>query len=430
MRLPRKARRSGLAFAALVAALLVSAAPAAADMVTTLDNAGAGSLRSAIASTAAGATVTFAPGLDGTILLSEDLVIDKDLTIDGPSAQDLVISGNDATRVFQIYGLGTEVTIDDVTIRDGRADGDEPIGAGVWFIQGQALTLERVAVVSNESIKTDAVTPLGGGITVFDGHLEVIDSTLEDNRATDGTGGGLFIGTPATFEVSNSTIADNVASLGGGGLVSANAAGTITSSTIARNESSAQPGGGIRASGPAVVTLARSLVSGNSAGTAPDCLGPVASAGGNVLTSIAGCGIAPVASDATGVVAGLGPLGHHGGPTRTLLPLAGNPAIDHIPGPCPGADQRGVARPQANCDAGAVELRSAQLTALGPLALGSAQVGQQSAPVSVEITNAGDLDADITAVTLTGPNAAEVAPVADPDACTDATVLGRVRRAR
>jgi hypothetical protein len=67
--------------------------------------------------------------------------------------------------------------------------------------------------------------------------------------------------------------------------------------------------------------------------------------------------------------------------------------------------------------------RPAQLEASGPLALGAAVVGNTTPAATVEITNAGDRDADITAVSLTGPNAGEVEPVAGPDACTDATTL-------
>ena len=100
------ARRSGLAAAALVTALLVPAAPGLADTVTTLSDSGAGSLRAAIASTAAGGTVTFAPGLEGTIPLAGELTIDKDLTIDGPGARKLAISGNDASRVLHVFGAG------------------------------------------------------------------------------------------------------------------------------------------------------------------------------------------------------------------------------------------------------------------------------------------------------------------------------------
>jgi hypothetical protein len=411
MRLPGKA----LAAFAVLAALFAPAA-ASAETVDTLADSGPGSLRSAVA---AGGTVTFAPALSGTILLDSELLVDKDVTIDGPSDRSIVISGQDATRVIKVLGAGADVSIDDVTIRDGRVDGtSDPLGAGIWFIFGDSLRLERVAVLSSTAAKTDAVFPLGGGIAVLGGHFELIDSTVADNDATDGSAGGVFVGTPASFTIANSTIAGNRAA-GGGGLVSGNAAGTVTSSTIARNEGTAEPGGGIQASGPAVVTLQRSLVAGNTASTAPDCLGVPESGGDNVIGSLAGCGLVALASDVTGA-APVGQLGDHGGPTPTIKPLVGNPAIDHVA--CTGADQRGVARPQGSaCDAGAVELRQG-LGASGPLVLGSAQVGQQSGSATTVVTNTGELEAAVT-VALIGANAAEVETVADPDACTNATVL-------
>ena len=59
----------------------------------------------------------------------------------------------------------------------------------------------------------------------------------------------------------------------------------------------------------------------------------------------------------------LGPLADNGGLTRTRLPLAGSPLVDHIPvgtsGLCDSSnptDQRGAPRPLgAGCDAGSVE---------------------------------------------------------------------------
>jgi hypothetical protein len=53
----------------------------------------------------------------------------------------------------------------------------------------------------------------------------------------------------------------------------------------------------------------------------------------------------------------LGPLADNGGPTQTMSPLIGSPAIDAgTDSGCPATDQRGVARPQgASCDIGAVE---------------------------------------------------------------------------
>ena len=416
------ARRSGLAAAALVPTLLVPVAPSFAGTVTSLNDSGTGTLRSQIALAAPGDTIGFQPGLTGTIVLNSELVIDRNLTIDGPSAQQLTLSGGDTTRVLRATG-GANVTIEGVTIRDGRADGDEPVGAGVLSFDGGTVKFDRVELVDNEARKTGSVVPFGGGVAVFSGQLQIVDSTVAGNVVTDeGAGGGVFVAAPATFKISNSTITGNQA-FGGGGILSGLATGSIVSSTIAGN-TARHLGGGIGAFAPGV-TLERSLVTGNS-GTdgGPACDGPLATAGGNVIDSVAGCGITPGSTDGTGVPAPLGTLGAHGGPTRTMLPLAGSPALDHVAS-CTGADQRNVARPQgAACDAGAVEARPAQLSAAGPMALGSIQVGQQSAPVSVVIANAGELAASISAVSLTGPNATEVEPVADPEGCTAATVLG------
>ena len=49
----------------------------------------------------------------------------------------------------------------------------------------------------------------------------------------------------------------------------------------------------------------------------------------------------------------LGPLQDNGGPTKTMLPASGSPAIGLGTG-CPPIDQRGNARPSA-CTLGAVE---------------------------------------------------------------------------
>src|SRR5262249_49589942 len=91
-----------------------------------------GSLRAAIlaANTNPGADVIdFAPAArDGTITLtSGQLGITDDLTIDGPGADRLAVSGNDASRVFRI-GSGVTAAIADLTITHGRADN----GGGIW----------------------------------------------------------------------------------------------------------------------------------------------------------------------------------------------------------------------------------------------------------------------------------------------------------
>ena len=73
---------------------------------------GDGSLRGEIAAAANGDQIVFARSLDGqTITLNGDngpLDLDKDLTIRGPGAARLTISGNNATEVFSIDAGATD----------------------------------------------------------------------------------------------------------------------------------------------------------------------------------------------------------------------------------------------------------------------------------------------------------------------------------
>src|SRR6516162_2574228 len=87
--------------------------------VTNLSDAGAGSLRQAILDTPAAGTVDFQPGLSGTITLtSGELLINKDLAISGPGAGLLTVSGNSASRVFEV-AASTTVNISGLTIANG-----------------------------------------------------------------------------------------------------------------------------------------------------------------------------------------------------------------------------------------------------------------------------------------------------------------------
>ena len=136
--LPRTARRSALVAAAL--ALTLPATAGAAQTVTSLADSGAGSLRAALADAAPGETIDFA--VEGTIRLDSGLQIDKNVRIDGPGARALALSGRNQVRVLHVAGDGTEARIDDLTIRAGRVDGDEWLGAGL--LQTGANSLVRL----------------------------------------------------------------------------------------------------------------------------------------------------------------------------------------------------------------------------------------------------------------------------------------------
>ncbi|HEX6015385.1 MAG TPA: Crp/Fnr family transcriptional regulator [Geminicoccaceae bacterium] len=133
----------------------------------------------------------------------------------------------------------------------------------------------------------------------------------------------------------------------------------VTHATIARNRaSSSNPfnGGGVASEDeveeePAVNTVLAENLPTNCGQWGLD------SAGHN-LADDASCGLGGP-GDLEGVDAQLGPLGDFGGPTRSILPLPGSPAVEGGTDAGILVDQRGVTWPQlAQFDMGAVERRA------------------------------------------------------------------------
>src|SRR5262249_33959878 len=96
-------------------------------MVLNVADSGPGSLRQAVLDAEAnpGAdTIDFAMNVKGTITLtSGQLAISGDLTINGPGADKLTVSGNHASRVFRVLGgadasTAITVNISGLTIAD------------------------------------------------------------------------------------------------------------------------------------------------------------------------------------------------------------------------------------------------------------------------------------------------------------------------
>ena len=114
--------------------------------LTVLNNldSGAGSLRAEIAAAHNGDTIVFAPSLDGqTITLTKgELLINKNLTIAGPGAGELTVSGNHASRVFEVAN-GTHVALTGLTISNGLAvggDGGGILNSGTLTVSGSTLS--------------------------------------------------------------------------------------------------------------------------------------------------------------------------------------------------------------------------------------------------------------------------------------------------
>jgi hypothetical protein len=166
--------------------VLVRADPALPSTLTVLNNhdSGAGSLRAEIAAAHNGDTIRFDHHLRGqTITLtSGELVIDKSLDIEGLGASKLTVSGNGASRVFDLTGSGLNVTIAGLTIADGLATQ----GGGIENVASN-LTLSRDVLSNDRAVGDPGENAAGGGL--FNGSaaiLTVAHSTFTGDLAQGG----------------------------------------------------------------------------------------------------------------------------------------------------------------------------------------------------------------------------------------------------
>jgi hypothetical protein len=241
-------------------------AGAATFTVTNINDSGSGSLRQAVldanANLAAIHEINFQAGLTGTIILTNGTIeISGQLTITGPGADVLAVSGNKVSRVFTVAGPGP-TTIQGLTIKEGRAEQ----GGGIYSAEG-FLTLNHLTFSNNLAMNAAnaATSGEGGGLYNKGSTLTVMNSTLSDNT-TGGAGGGIhnFNG-PLT--VSNSTLSGNIAgSNGGGGINSYGSTLTVINSTLSGNVAGDIDGmgGGIRMNYGAL-TVRNSTLTGNTA---------------------------------------------------------------------------------------------------------------------------------------------------------------------
>jgi hypothetical protein len=241
--------------------------------------------------------VTFAPAMSGqTITLTQgELVINDpdDLQITGPGMNQLTVSGNDLSRIFDVQsrtaisglslvnGGGGEVKggaiesianvtngliLTDVKVANSGVDAASPGPGATVFADGGGihstgpLVLNQSVVIGNHATanngnttSSDGAEARGGGIFAQD-DLIIADSTISDNQATATSAGAGGTEAAATagirsdghLDLSGSTISGNAASAIATGMATAhargglfqNGTGGIQQSTIAGNTSS------------------------------------------------------------------------------------------------------------------------------------------------------------------------------------------------
>src|SRR5581483_3329388 len=277
--------------------------------VTNLADSGAGSLRQAIldANANAGAdTIDFQAGLTGTITLTTgELAVNDSVTIQGPGALRLEISGNNASRVFNLTGKIT-VSLSGLTISHGNS---AATGGGIFASGDGALNLTACAIRDNQASGGN-----GGGIDSPGVTLTMNGCTMSGNSAT-GDGGALSIGS-GVVTIANCTFSRNSAT--NGGAINSNfiALFMVDNSTITANTATSGDGGGIRITG-GPFNLRGSLVANNTAtGAGPDISGMLASGFFNLVRDASGNNVAAAGThNLTGVDPLVAPLAYYGGQT-------------------------------------------------------------------------------------------------------------------
>ncbi len=346
-----------LALACHCAASTPSAYAATLTVTSSADD-GAGSLRATLATASAGDTINFA--VSEVLLTTDQLIVDKSLTIAGTSAQIVTVrrSAADTTPEFRIFKItsGQTVNLSYLTISNGIISGHP--GGGIYNDHG-TLTLTNCTLSGNSTTDYSSGGIYNDGL---DGTaiLTLTNCTLSGNSAPNGAGGAIFnqgSGGTADVTLTNCTLSGNSAELGGAIYSDSfhyTANVKLTNCTLSGN--SAALGGAIYndgTGGSATVeadnTIFKKGTSGGNIFNFNNFGGTITSKGYNLSDDATGPDDPLTDTDRLNTDPLLGELANNGGPTQTHALLPGSPALN-TGNTSLTTDQRGIARPQGTAD--------------------------------------------------------------------------------
>jgi CSLREA domain-containing protein len=347
-------------------------------------------------------TVTFAPSVSGTVQLASLLPdVSTNVTLQGPGARILAISGNNTYRVFSFTGGISSIS--GLTIRDGRMVGglNGTVSGGGISNQGN-VTFTDCALTNNNVFGGGAISGNGGngngGGVYNSGVLTLARCTLSANGASGGIGADASRSTPAgrggsgsggaiyndaagTLTLSDCTLSANIGNGGAGGnggniggaggaghaglfsngalmvvdcTVSANSGTGGSGGTGTSNGTTGAATGGLQNGGTALV---RNTISAGNSGA--DVSGAFNSQGYNLIGPLGGATGFVGTGDQTGVIdPKLSAVHNNGGRTDTMALLSSSSAVNAGDPNAPSRDQRYYLRNGAP-DIGAFEFSGA-----------------------------------------------------------------------
>lgn len=287
-------------------------------------------------------------------------------------------------RIFDVKPGGS-LTLERVTLENGKTAKDDFDPGAPGEVSGGCLRSEGDVQLSGVFFFTCSSSDDGGCMSVIDGNATLFGTifsackTKNEGGGFDlgalgsatldrttlfgckaGTGGAIAASGPLTLK--NVTIQGNKAKVGGGVATLGTAATTLDNATLASNGTA-----NLTRQGSGTVTVANSIL----AYVKTDCVGTIASAGGNVVDDTS-CAFANT-NDQQDVDPLLFPLNFYGAapgdPPNPLVPTLppdplDSPAIDHaIEATCEPTDARGFPRKDVIdvgvdiCDAGSFEFQ-------------------------------------------------------------------------
>ena len=365
-----------LVFLCVISFFIFICAPASAAIltVTNTDDSGAGSLREAVIfDSVSGDVITFDETVTGTITLSRQLTINKNITIQGPGPEILSLSGYGAERIFYV-GPGCSVTISGLSIVDGNAGSN--LGGGIYNVSDN-LTVSNCIFMGN-------MAESAGGIYNYGCSPRIINCTFSVNRVSS-YGGGVYNRNCPAPVIENCTFDFNYAPYyGGGGICNYSSSPKVTNCTFISN--TANNGGGIYnylSSNPTVINCTfkdNNAISGsgmrNEISSCPMVTNCIFWDGGSgeivnldinsSIPVISYCVVKNGTVTGNPIISGeyfttdpmLGEPAYNGGPTQTCALGEGSSAIDSgITIAKVSIDQRGIGRPKGSgYDIGAYEV--------------------------------------------------------------------------